>query len=108
MMFKLSLPELGKSHEEVLATHDTGDLLELLLKQGRERTFLDWMTRHVKKIKKLLYHSYRKSGILYILGVEKKHSAEELRQKIVNTTKKGGLHDRSTAMTTTGYTTRQP
>jgi predicted transposase/invertase (TIGR01784 family) len=84
-MFKpLSLIDLGKMEEDVLAAHGTADLVEMLLKQGRERTFLNWITAHPEEIKKLVDRFYGISGIIYILGVEKKHSAEELLKAIEN------------------------
>ena len=47
-MFKpLSLIDLGQIQEDELASHGTEDLLEMLLKQRRERTFLNWITRHI-------------------------------------------------------------
>jgi nitrogen-specific signal transduction histidine kinase len=70
--------------EEELVSHGTADLLEMLLKQSRERTFLNWITRHAEEIKKLLNRFYGVSGMLYISGMEKKHSAKELLQAIGN------------------------
>ena len=78
-MFKpLSLIDLGQLSEEELKRHGTADLMELLLKQGRERTFLKWIDEHVEEIKKLLDGHYGISGIHYILGVEKQHSFKEV------------------------------
>jgi predicted transposase YdaD len=67
-----------------LAKNGTADLLEMLLKRSRERTFLNWITRHPEAIKKLEDRPYKISGIHYILGVEERHSAEELIQAIIN------------------------
>jgi predicted transposase/invertase (TIGR01784 family) len=84
-MFKpLDLIDLGQMEEEALAKHGTADLLEMLLKQSRERTFLNWITEHPEEIKKLVDRFYGISGIIYILGTEKKHSAEGLLQAIEN------------------------
>ena len=52
--------------------------MELLLKQGRERTFLKWIDEHVEEIKKLLDGHYGISGIHYMLGVENQHSFKEV------------------------------
>ena len=79
MMFKpLDLIDLGQLREEELLQHGTADLLELLLKQSHKRTFLSWMKAHPELMIKLLKRYYGVSGIVYILGVEHKHSAEEL------------------------------
>ena len=79
MMFKpLDLIDLGQLREEELLQHSTADLLELLLKQSHKRTFLSWMKAHPELMIKLLERYYGISGIVYILGVEHKHSAEEL------------------------------
>jgi predicted transposase/invertase (TIGR01784 family) len=84
-MFKpLSLIDLGQMEEEELAKHGTADLLEMLLKQSRERTYFNWMQEHPEAMKKLLERCYGISGIIYILGVETRHSAEELFQAIEN------------------------
>jgi predicted transposase/invertase (TIGR01784 family) len=84
-MFKpLSLVDLGQMEEDELASHGTADLLEMLLKQSQKRTYFNWIKEHPEEIKKLLDRFYGISGIIYILGVEKKHSAEELLQAIGN------------------------
>jgi predicted transposase YdaD len=84
-MFKpLSLIDLGQIEDDELAKNGTADLLEMLLKRSRERTFLNWITRHPEAIKKLEDRPYKISGIHYILGVEERHSAEELIQAIIN------------------------
>jgi predicted transposase YdaD len=75
-MFKpLSLIDLGQMEEEALAKHGTADLLEMLLKQSRERTYFHWMQEHPEAMHKLLERCYGVSGIIYILGVETRHSA---------------------------------
>jgi predicted transposase/invertase (TIGR01784 family) len=84
-MFKpLSLIDLGQMEEEELAKHGTADLLEMLLKQSQRRTYLNWITEHPEEMKKLVDRFYGISGIIYILGIEKRHSAEELLQAIEN------------------------
>ncbi len=84
-MFKLlDLIDLGQMEEEELSQHDTADLLEMLLKQSRERTYFNWINEHPEEMKKLVDRFYGISGIIYILGVEKKYSAEELLQAIEN------------------------
>ena len=55
-MSLLLLVDLGQIQEEVLAAHGTADLLEWLLKN-----------------QKVLDHFYTISGIVYVLGAEKKH-----------------------------------
>jgi predicted transposase/invertase (TIGR01784 family) len=84
-MFKpLSLIDLGQMEEEELAKHGTADLLEMLLKQSKRRTYLNWITEHPEEMKKLVDRFYGISGIIYILDTEKEHSAEELLQAIEN------------------------
>ena len=57
----------------------------MLLKQSRERTFLNWMKEHPEAMIKLLMERfYGIGGIVYVLGVKKLHSAEELLQAIEN------------------------
>jgi len=85
IMFKpLDLIDLGQIEEEELVQHGTADLLEMLLKQSRTRTFLNWMKNHLEEVRKLLERCYGISGIMYIQGVEKRHSAGELLQAIEN------------------------
>jgi recombination-promoting nuclease RpnB len=55
--------------------------MELLLKQSRERTFLNWIQEHpalVVRMTDALFDLYGISSIVFILGVESKHSAEEI------------------------------
>jgi predicted transposase/invertase (TIGR01784 family) len=84
-MFKpLSLVDLGQIEDDELAKNGTADLLEMLLKQSRARTFLKWIARHPEEMQKLLDRPYKRGAIVYILGVEKKHSADESIQTMVN------------------------
>jgi len=78
-MFKpLPLIDLGQMREDELKQHGTAALMELLLKQARYRTFLKWIKEHADEVRQLLESHYGISGIYYILGVEKKHSPEEV------------------------------
>jgi hypothetical protein len=61
--------DLGQIEEDKLASHGTADLLEMLLKKSRERTVLNWITRHPEAIKKLGDRFYVISGILCLLGI---------------------------------------
>jgi hypothetical protein len=46
-MFRpLSLVDLGQIEDDELAKNGTEDLLEMLLKQNRERAFLNWIASH--------------------------------------------------------------
>ena len=64
-LFKpLSLIDLGQIDDEALKTHGTADLMELLLKQSRERTFLKWIKNKPEAMKRLLVRVYGKSGIV--------------------------------------------
>jgi predicted transposase/invertase (TIGR01784 family) len=85
MMFKpINLIDLGQIEEAALAQHGTADLLEMLLKRSRERTFFHWMQDYPEAIIKLEERPYGFSGIMYILGVEEEYSAEALIQAMVN------------------------
>ncbi len=77
--------DLGQIEEEELGKHGTADLLELLLKQSQERTFLNWIQEYPEEMKKRVDRFYGISGIVYILGVEQRHRAEKLLQAIENT-----------------------
>lgn len=85
MMFKpLTLIDLGQLSEEELAKHGSADLLELLLKQSRERTFYEWLGEHPDFVIALLERVYSYSGIVYILDGEKKHDGQALIDKIIS------------------------
>ena len=78
-MFKpLPLIDLGQMSENELKKHGTAALMELLLKQARYRTFLKWIKEHAEEVRQLLESHYGIGGIYYILGVENKHSSEEV------------------------------
>lgn len=78
-MFKpLPLIDLGQMSEDELKRHGTASLMELLLKQARYRTFLKWIKEHPEEVRQLLENHYGISGVYYILGVESKHSSEEV------------------------------
>jgi len=78
-MFKpLPLIDLGQMSEEELKEHGAAALVELLLKQARYRTFLKWIKEHAEEVRQLLESHYGIGGIHYILGVENKHSSEEV------------------------------
>jgi hypothetical protein len=78
---------LGQLSEEELEQHGTADLLELLLKQGREKTFLKWLKANpavVERILDDLFGIYGISSIVFILAAEQKHSSEEVIEAISN------------------------
>ncbi len=78
-LFKpLALTDLGQMNEEELKRNGTADLMLLLLKQSRQRTFLKWIKEHVEEIQKLLDRYYGTSGIHDILAVEAKYSSDEI------------------------------
>ncbi|MHA7877658.1 MAG: Rpn family recombination-promoting nuclease/putative transposase, partial [Bacteroidota bacterium] len=82
-MFKpLPLIDLGQMREEELKQHGTADLMELLLKQARYRTFLKWIKEHPKEVQQLLDRYYGIGAIHYILGVESKHSSDKVIEAI--------------------------
>jgi predicted transposase/invertase (TIGR01784 family) len=83
-MFKpLSLVDLGQLSEEELKKHGTADLMELLLKQSRERTFLNWIQENPEEIIKLIEGFYGMSGIHYILANERDHIPNQIIDAII-------------------------
>ena len=83
MMFKpLKLIDLGWLSEEELLQHGSADFLELLLKQGRERTFYKWLEEHPEHVLALFERVYGVSGIVYILSEEDKYSGKEIVDKL--------------------------
>ena len=94
MMFKpLELVDLGQAHEEELVTHGSADMLELLLRQGREGTFLEWIDKDPDLVNTLAERAYWKSGLMYMLDREQKYEGEELVKKLefINPSKKGDI-----------------
>ncbi len=84
MLKPLQLIDLGQMEEEELSQHGTADLLEMLLKQSRERTFLNWMKERPEAVVKMLDRDYGISSIIYILSVESKYGSEEILDTIEN------------------------
>jgi predicted transposase/invertase (TIGR01784 family) len=74
---------LGQLSEEELKRHGTADLMELLIKQSREKTFLTWMQEHPEEIIKLLESLYGISGIHYILANERDHLPNQIIDAII-------------------------
>jgi predicted transposase/invertase (TIGR01784 family) len=77
----LLLVELDQMSEEELRRHGTADLLELLLKQGQERTFLSWLKENPAVAIKMMDNSFGIYGIyslVFILELEQNHSPEEI------------------------------
>ena len=66
-LFKpLSMIDLGKMSQAELQQHRTATLMELLLKQGRYRTFLKWIKEHPQEVRQLLNEYYGISRIYYV------------------------------------------
>jgi predicted transposase/invertase (TIGR01784 family) len=83
MFQPLSLIDLGQLSEEELKRHGTADLMELLIKQSREKTFLTWMQEHPEEIIKLSESLYGISGIHYILANERDHLPNQIIDAII-------------------------
>lgn len=65
LMFKsLELVDLGQAPEEELATHGHADMLELLLRQSRESTFLEWIEKDPDIVHTLAKRDYWESGLI--------------------------------------------
>jgi predicted transposase/invertase (TIGR01784 family) len=83
----LHLVDLGQLSEAALKEHGKVDLLELLLKQSQERTLLKWLKSNPTAVERMLddlLEIYGTSSIIFILAVERKHSAEEIIEAIGN------------------------
>ena len=99
-LFKpLSLIDLGQITEAELKEHGEAQLMELLLKQGKEKTFLKWIKGRKGEIGELLSKHYGVSGISYILAMESKHTPKE----IIDTLKEITPHKEQEIMTAAQY-----
>jgi len=78
-MFKpLELIDLNTHAQEELAQHGQADLVQILLKHSQKRAFLAWIKANPDLVQRLFKRLYGISGVVYILGVEEKNSAEEI------------------------------
>ncbi|XWN34668.1 MAG: Rpn family recombination-promoting nuclease/putative transposase [Roseivirga sp.] len=79
LMFKpFTLIDLSAYSEEELAQGGASDLVQILLKHSRYRSYLDWINKHPRLIEALLKQAYGISGVLYILGTEEQDSSEAI------------------------------
>ncbi|MEN0016609.1 MAG: Rpn family recombination-promoting nuclease/putative transposase, partial [Bacteroidota bacterium] len=81
--FTLILVDLNTFSEAELMQHGTADMLQILLKQGIQRSFLPWIKSNPDMIRRLSQRSYWVSGIHYMLGVEAKDDPAELKKAII-------------------------
>jgi len=70
-----------RSQEELLADGTLGTV-EALLKQGRERDYLNWINSNPLLICKLI-SSYGRSIAIYILGIDNKNEPQELLEAMI-------------------------
>ena len=83
MMFKpLQLVDLGQESEAELATHGKADMLELLLKQSQQETFVDWVEKATELLQTLFDRDYWESGLRYMFDRERQVEGEELAKKL--------------------------
>ena len=83
MMFKpLQLVDLGQESEAELATHGEADMLELLLKQSQQETFVDWIEQDPELVKTLFERDYWESGLRYMFDRERQVEGEELAKEL--------------------------
>jgi predicted transposase YdaD len=83
----LPLIDLGQLREAALTQHGTADLLELLFRQGRAKTFLEWLKANSAIVVRRmddLFEIYGISSIVFILGMGRKHSSGEILEVIGN------------------------
>ncbi|XWN35407.1 MAG: Rpn family recombination-promoting nuclease/putative transposase [Roseivirga sp.] len=79
LMFKpFELIDLSAYREEELAQGGASDLLQLLLKHSRYRSYLDWIKAHPRLIEALLEQVYGISGVIYILATGEENSSEAI------------------------------
>ena len=82
-MFKpLDIIDLSTLSEEILSQHGQADMLEILLKYGQEPSIIAQLKQNPALLKKLMERVYGKSGVSYILGVEKTKNASEVLEEI--------------------------
>ena len=74
-MFKpLDIIDLSVLSEEVLSQHGQADLLKILLMYGQESSIIAHFKENPALLEKLMERVYGKSGVTYILNVEKTES----------------------------------
>ncbi len=83
MFQPFQLADLTVLSEEELRQHGQADLLELLLKQGAMRDFLNWIKANKSLMVKLLEPFYEYSGIMYILGSDEKNDPRKVLEAII-------------------------
>ena len=84
-MFKpLDIIDLSVLSEEVLSQHGQADMLEILLKYGQESSIIAQLKENPALLEKLMERVYGKSGVNYILGVEKTENVSEVLDNLVN------------------------
>ena len=100
---KLCIPILLASiypmSEAALKEHSNANLLELLLRQGAEKTFLKWIKTHAQEIRELFIKHYGYSWIHYISGQESKHTSAEVIAALIEI----APHKEETIMTAAQY-----
>lgn len=85
ILFKpLQLIDLGQAKEEELMSHGKARLLELLLKQSRERTFYKWLQGHRQEVVALFETDYWEGALLYILSEEEEYDDDTLLAEIIS------------------------
>ena len=67
----LEIIDLSVLSEEILLQHGQADMLEILLKYGQEPSIVERLKQSPVLLERLMERTYAKSGINYILGVEK-------------------------------------
>jgi len=83
MMFKpLQLVDLGQESEAELATHGKADMLERLLKQSQQETFINWIEKDPELLQTLFEQDYWESGLRYMFDRERQVEGEALAKKL--------------------------
>ena len=83
MFDRLPLIDLGQRSEEELNSHGTADLLQLLLKQSSQGTFLEWIKARGDAVRRLFMRNYDIGSIHYILSTERKHAPEKVLEALM-------------------------
>lgn len=77
------LKDLTVKTQEELVEYGSLGLVEMLLKQGRERDHINWVTQNLEIIAQLATTSFWYSSIEYILGTDNVNDPDELVKALV-------------------------
>lgn len=86
-MFKpIDLTDLSVLSQEELLKDGTAGLVKVLLKQGIERNYLNWVKNNKEIVVRLIGGIFGMSSVIYILGTDEVSEPEELLKAIIEAT----------------------